>query len=59
MISVTDGWGISCEIAIRWVSMDLTDDESIGYKTSLYIINEKYWNIVGCVINTVVSRLLF
>ena len=26
--SVIDGWGISCEIAIRWMSLDLTDDKS-------------------------------
>ena len=24
-----DGWGISCDIALRWMSLDLTDDESI------------------------------
>ena len=23
-----DGWGISCEIVIRWMSLDLTDDKS-------------------------------
>ena len=23
-----DGWGISCEIAYRWMSVDLTDDKS-------------------------------
>ena len=23
-----NGWGISCEIAIRWMPLDLTDDES-------------------------------
>ena len=27
-ISVTDGWGISCELALRWMSLDLTDDRS-------------------------------
>ena len=26
--SVIEGWGISCEIAIRWKSLDLTDDKS-------------------------------
>ena len=25
---MTDGWGISCEIALRWLSLDLTDDKS-------------------------------
>ena len=25
---VIDGWGISCEIALRWLSLDLTDDKS-------------------------------
>ena len=25
IISVTDGWGISCEIALRWMSLDLTN----------------------------------
>ena len=25
---VIDGWGISCEIALRWMSLDLTDDNS-------------------------------
>ena len=25
---VIDGWGISCEIVLRWMSMDLTDDKS-------------------------------
>ena len=24
---MTDGWGISCEIALMWMSMDLTDDK--------------------------------
>ena len=24
----TDGWGISCEIALIWMSLDLTDDQS-------------------------------
>ena len=24
-----DGWGISCEIALIWISMDFTDDQSI------------------------------
>ena len=28
LISVTDGWGISCKIALRWMSLDLTDDKS-------------------------------
>ena len=23
-----DGWGISCEIALRWMSLDFTDDQS-------------------------------
>ena len=26
--SVTDGWDISCELAPRWMSLDLTDDKS-------------------------------
>ena len=25
---VIAGWGISCEIALRWMSLDLTDDQS-------------------------------
>ena len=29
LISVTDGWGISCEIGLRWMLLDLTDDKSI------------------------------
>ena len=29
LISVTDGWGISCEIAHRWMLRDLTDDKLI------------------------------
>ena len=28
MIIVIDGWGISCELALRWMSLDLTDDKS-------------------------------
>ena len=28
IISVTDGWGISCKLALRWMSLDLTDDKS-------------------------------
>ena len=28
MISVIDGWSISCELALRWMSLDLTDDKS-------------------------------
>ena len=27
LILVIDGWGISCEIALRWMSLDLTDDK--------------------------------
>ena len=26
---MTDGWGISCKIALRWMPLDLTDDKSI------------------------------
>ena len=25
LISVTDGWGISCKIVLRWMPLDLTD----------------------------------
>ena len=25
---MTDGWGISCKIALRWMPLDLTDDKS-------------------------------
>ena len=28
IISVIDGWGISCELALRWMSLDLNDDQS-------------------------------
>ena len=28
LISVTDGWGISCKIALRWMPLDLTHDKS-------------------------------
>ena len=28
IISVIDGWVISCELALRWISLDLTDDKS-------------------------------
>ena len=28
IISVFDGWGISCEFALRWMSLDHTDDKS-------------------------------
>ena len=28
IISVIDGWGISCELALRWTSLNLTDDKS-------------------------------
>ena len=28
LILVIDGWGISCEIALIWMSLDLTDDKS-------------------------------
>ena len=28
LISVTDGWGISCKITLRWMPLDLTDDKS-------------------------------
>ena len=28
IISVIDGWGISCEVAHRWMSLDITDDKS-------------------------------
>ena len=28
VISVTDGWCVSCKIALRWMPLDLTDDKS-------------------------------
>ena len=28
IISVIDGWAISCELGLRWMSLDLTDDKS-------------------------------
>ena len=28
IVSVIDGWGISCELSLRWMSLDLTDDKS-------------------------------
>ena len=28
LISMTDGWDISCKIALRWMPLDLTDDKS-------------------------------
>ena len=28
LILVIDGWGISCEIALRWIILDFTDDRS-------------------------------
>ena len=28
LILVIDGWGICCEIALMWMSLDFTDDES-------------------------------
>ena len=28
IISVIDGWGIPCELALRWMSLDFTDDKS-------------------------------
>ena len=28
LISVTDGWGISCKSPLRWMPLDLTDDKS-------------------------------
>ena len=28
LIFVTSGWGITCKIPLRWLSLDLTDDES-------------------------------
>ena len=28
IISVINGWGISCELALRWMSLHLTDDKS-------------------------------
>ena len=33
-ISVTDGWSISCEVALIWMSLDFTDDQS----TSVQVI---------------------
>ena len=28
LVSVTGGWGILCKIALRWLSLDVTDDKS-------------------------------
>ena len=48
-ILVIDGWGISCEIALRWMSLNLTDDKSTSLQvmawchqpTSYYL--SQYW----------------
>ena len=38
LILVTDGWGVSCEIAIRWISMNLTGVKSaLPQATSHYL----------------------
>ena len=29
VILVIDGWGVQCQVALIWMSMDLTDDKSI------------------------------
>ena len=48
---VADGWGSACEITLKWILMDVTDDQSTSVKvmtsqfnkrltiTSLYSIN--------------------
>ena len=42
LISVTDGWGICCEIALRWFPLDLTDDKlSIGLGTGFVLPGKK------------------
>ena len=33
---MTDGWGISCELALRWMSLDLTDDKSTLVKVIVW-----------------------
>ena len=30
--AVIDGWGISCELALRWMSLDLTDEKSTLFR---------------------------
>ena len=35
-ILVIGGWGISCEIALIWMSLDFTDDQTSGKLLDLY-----------------------
>ena len=35
---VINGWGISCEIALRWLSQDLTDDKSISVQVMAWYL---------------------
>ena len=37
LISVIDGWGISCKTAPRWMQLDLTDDKSTLVRVLAFI----------------------
>ena len=40
LILMTDGWGISCEIALRWIAFDLTDDLTLVKVMAWYLYKD-------------------
>ena len=46
-ILVTDGWGISCEIALIWMSLDFTDDQSTLVQVMAWWISaQSLWSYI-------------
>ena len=48
IISVIRGWGISCEIALRWMSLDLTDDKSTLVQVMAYCRQATSHYLIQC-----------
>ena len=48
-ILVIDGWGITCEISIIWMSLDFTDDQSTLIQVMVGVVKQQAitWTYVG------------
>ena len=43
IISVIDGWGISCVLALRWMSLNFTDDKSTLVQVMAWYVPSVKW----------------
>ena len=41
IIYVIDGWGISCKLALRWMSLDLTDDKTTLVQVMAWCVRQQ------------------